>query len=84
MTQTQLINNIRNSVAATLVLVEQAQAKAAAQVQEYAAMGEGNALNGFDWQTVDVTAAQIANAIYSLQVMVSILSGNAANLYPVK
>lgn len=84
MQQIQLVNNIRNSTSAMLDLIEQAQAKAAAIVQEYNAMGGGSALNGFDWQTVDVTEAQIGNAMYSLQLIAGILGGNAANLYPIK
>jgi hypothetical protein len=84
MTQAQLVNNIRNSVSATLNLIEQAQAKAAAEVQEYNAMGGATALTGFDWQTVDVTEAQVGNAMYSLGLIADILGGNAANLYPVK
>lgn len=84
MQQIALVNDIRNRTAAMLAMIEQAQAEAAAIVQEYNAMGGGNALNGFDWQTVDVTEAQIANAMYSLQLIAGILGGNAANLYPIK
>jgi hypothetical protein len=84
MQQIQLVNEVRNATSEALALVEQAQAKAAAIVQEYTKLGGATFLVGFDWEQTDVTETQVANAINSLQNMADILGGHGVNLYPLK
>jgi hypothetical protein len=84
MQQAQLVNDIRNSTSAFLSQVEQAQARAAAVVQEYDALGGVAFLAGFDWETTDVTETQITTAIYSLRQMANIISDHQGNLYIIK
>ena len=84
MRQVQLVNDIRNSTSAFLSTIEQAQARAAAVVQEYDKLGGVGFLAGFNWAETDVTEVQVTTAIYSLRQMANILGDHGGNLYIVK
>jgi len=84
MQQAQLVNDIRNAASTVVAQVEQAQARAAAIVQEYSKLGGATFLTGFDWGTTDVTEAQITSAVYSLGQMADILGNHGTNLYIIK
>jgi hypothetical protein len=84
MNQAQLINNVRNASAQTLRLIEQAQAVAAAELQEYTKLGGATFLAEYNWEGTEVTEAQITSAVYSLGQMVDILGNHGTNLYTVK
>jgi hypothetical protein len=84
MQQAQLVTDVRNAATGVLQLVEQAQAKAAAVVQEYTKLGGATFLTGYEWESCDVTEAQIGDAVYALQQMADVLGGNAVSLYRVK
>lgn len=84
MQQAQLVNEVKSATTRTLRMVEQAQAEAAAIVQEYTKLGGATFLEGYNWAETDVTETQIANGINSLQNMVDILGGHGVNLYPLK
>lgn len=85
MEQQTLINNIRRSSAAVLDLIEQAQALAAAQVQEYVKVGGATFLSGFDYTDYDIDADDVANGVSSMQnAMPDLLGANGTNLYILK
>ena len=85
MQQVTLINNVRNRTARVLNLVEQAQAEAAAAVQEWNKLGGATFLTGFVWDDLDITAQQFTDAVASLgSAMPDILGAHGTNLYTIK
>ena len=85
MQQATLVNNIRASSKRILRLIEQAQAEAAAQVQEYNKVGGSSFLTGFDYTDMDINATDITNAITSMSsALPDILGNNGTNLYKLK
>ncbi|MBN1814720.1 MAG: hypothetical protein JXA14_22965 [Anaerolineae bacterium] len=76
---------MRSCATDVLALVEQAQAKASAMVQEYNKLGGATFLTGFDWEGTDITEQQLLDAVSSLQLAFpDLLGGNGTNLYRVK
>lgn len=85
MQPTTLINHIRASSAQILRLIEQAQAVAAAQVQEWNKLGGSTFLTGFDYTGLDIDGNDITAAISSMTTALpDILGDHGTNLYTVK
>jgi hypothetical protein len=84
MQQATLVNNVRNNAARILSLIEQAQAIAASQAQEYNKLGGATFLEGFTWDG-DVTEQNLLDAVSSLtSAFPDILGAHGTNLYRLK
>lgn len=85
MQQATLVNHIRATSARVVALIEQAQATAAAQAQEWTKLGGETFLTDFDYTGMDIAAADVANAMSSLTtLMPDILGAHGTNLYKMK
>jgi len=85
MQQATLVNNIRATSARIVRLIEEAQAEAAAQVQEYNKLGGATFLTGFDFTGMDIDAGDVTNAVASMSnAFPDILGNDGTNLYTLK
>jgi len=84
MQQATLVNSVRNSAAQILNLIEQAQAIAAAQTQEYNKLGGSSFLEGFSWDG-DITEQNLLDAVSSMSsAFPDLLGAHGTNLYRLK
>lgn len=85
MNQAELIAQARNAVNGVLEKIEEAQALAAAAVQQYNKLGGGSYLSGFDWETIEIAEQEFLDAVSSLSTALpDILAAHGTNLYKVK
>ena len=81
----RFITATREDAVRILDLVEQAQAIAAARLQEYNAIPDKTAMAAeFDWDVVDMSAAEFVAGMTALESFPSILGDNATALYRFK
>jgi len=85
MQQAILIANIRATAQRILDHIEQAQAEAAAQVQEWNKLGGSTFLDGFDYTEMDIDADDVTAAVSSMSsALPDILGNDGTNLYKLK
>jgi len=85
MQQATLINHIRATSAQILALIEQAQARAAAQAQEWTKLGGTDFLTDFEYTGMDIGATEVANAMNTITtLMPDILGAHGTNLYKLR
>jgi len=86
MNQLVLYNKTSHGIRAVLDRFEAAQAEAADLVRQIGALGGESYMAGFDWESVDASAADFADAYAALQVVSTILdppNATATALYKV-
>ncbi len=82
----QTVINIRGRTSRAVKLIEQAQAEAAAAVQEWNKLGGEAMFSGYEWpEGSDITQAEFTTGVSSLSTaMPDILGDHGTNLYKMR